>query len=377
MLVHGFGVLGYVIAVVVAVVAFLRTMQADPITSRFVVWLQLLAYYLRYWVLWLFVWANLQLLIDNHTLYWLVLALCLLYIYMTWIEPNRLRIVYQTIDLNNHVKTNLNENLNKELINANQNPLLKIAVIGDVHIGIFHHKKQQKRWIKTLNHLEVDAVLFTGDWLYHAGADLVGTMMLFRAINKPCYTTLSQTDSEQQGKFADIIPNVKLTDVLDILNIQTLNNQLTVINGVTVIGLSPENPTQKNNKTAIYQWLDKNPNKPNVILTHDIKTCQANPQFVNKLTDKSLVIAGQTHGGQVSLPMITKKMVRAMTGSRYLSGYYPVYSNHQTIKTIKSNVSKPNLQKRCYHVWINTGVGMTGLPFRLNCPPQIDVLTLR
>ncbi|ELA09002.1 hypothetical protein MOMA_01295 [Moraxella macacae 0408225] len=361
MLMYGFGVLGYVIAVSVAIFSFLKTMQADPTTSRFVVWLQLLVYYLRFWVLWLFVWANLQLLMNNHALYWLILGLCLLYMYMTWVEPNRLRILHQSIDLTN------TGNLNKQP----KPPLLKLAVIGDVHIGIFHQKQQQERWVKTLNRLDVDAVLFTGDWLYHAGADLVGTMMLFRAINKPCYTTLSQADSEQQGKFSDIIPNVNLTDVLDILNIQTLNNQITMINGVTIIGLSPDDYPKNNNKTAIYQWLDKNPNTPNVIIAHDIKTCQANQQFTNKLTNKSLVIAGQSHGGQVNLPVITKKILQAMTGSGYLSGYYP---RNCSIDRFTKTSALPKLN---YHIWINTGVGMTGLPFRLNCPPQIDVLLLR
>lgn len=334
--------LGWTIAIWLAVYTCLKTFKTKPNKPFIIVWLQLITYHGRWWVLWVLLWANIQLMIDSHALYWLISMLALLYLYMTWIEPNRLRVSHQQI--------NMGENTGKTL---------KLAVLGDVHFGIFHHKHQLKRWVKCVNRLDVDAVVVTGDWLYHAGADIVGQMMLIKAINKPIFTSFSQADIEQQIGQSELIPNVKLNDILKILDVTILQNQSVQINDFQLIGIGAD---MDKSVIALLKSAEKQQQKT-VILTHDVKDLQENVQFINQLSDNSLIIAGQTHGGQVKIPFVTPKFVKAMTGNRYLAGHYWV-TNPQHEQTSR------------YQIWINTGVGMTGLPYRLFCPPQIDVLTI-
>lgn len=333
--------LGWWIAIWLAVYTCLKTFKTKPNRPFIIVWLQLIIYHGRWWALWVLLWANIQLILDSHTLYWVINVIALLYLYMTWIEPNRLQVCHHQINISTD--------------NANNSETLKIALLGDVHFGIFHDKKQLKRWVKRLNRLKVDAVVFTGDWLYHAGADIVGQMMILKAVNKPMFTTLSQDDINQEIGQSEIVPNVKLTDILTTLGVQILHNQAVQLKGVQLIGVGAMMDKSLLNlvKTAQTQ------SQKTIILTHDIKGLQDNVQFISQLPKDSLVIAGNTHGGQIHIPLITPNFAKAMTGNHYLAGYYQVDS-----------------QDSSYQLWINTGIGMTGLPYRFLCPPKIDVLTI-
>jgi predicted MPP superfamily phosphohydrolase len=68
-----------------------------------------------------------------------------------------------------------------------------------------------------------------------------------------------------------------------------------------------------------------------------------------------LVFSGHTHGGQVRLPGIKPLLLPPM-GEHFPEGHYFL----------------GNLQ-----LYVNRGVGTVGVPFRLNCPPEITVATLQ
>lgn len=56
-----------------------------------------------------------------------------------------------------------------------------------------------------------------------------------------------------------------------------------------------------------------------------------------------------------------------MTGNASVAG---LFTHHH------HNANQPK-QVPSYQSWTTTGIGMTGLPFRLFCPPTIDVLTIQ
>jgi hypothetical protein len=69
--------------------------------------------------------------------------------------------------------------------------------------------------------------------------------------------------------------------------------------------------------------------------------------------DVQLVLSGHTHGGQVTVPA-----VGAIVGRKF-----PVLSGYAT----RENTS----------IFVSRGVGTVYLPVRINCPPDVAVLTLR
>lgn len=87
-----------------------------------------------------------------------------------------------------------------------------------------------------------------------------------------------------------------------------------------------------------------------VLLSH-------NPDFAETLTDRrvGLVLSGHTHGGQIVVPEVGSPWIPSRYGMKYARGL----------------VEAPATQ-----VYVSTGVGMSAVPVRLNCRPQIALLTL-
>lgn len=83
-----------------------------------------------------------------------------------------------------------------------------------------------------------------------------------------------------------------------------------------------------------------------------------NPDVAETLTDRrvGLVLSGHTHGGQVVVPGYGPPVVPSRYGTKYRYGL----------------VDAPATK-----VLVSSGIGMTGVPFRMNCRPEIVVLTLR
>jgi predicted MPP superfamily phosphohydrolase len=82
-----------------------------------------------------------------------------------------------------------------------------------------------------------------------------------------------------------------------------------------------------------------------------------NPDSVDTFNRRSadLVIAGHTHGGQINLPYIGSPVV-SVNNKNYTSGLCR--------------------SRRGLPVFISRGIGLTRVPLRVNCPPEIAVLEL-
>jgi predicted MPP superfamily phosphohydrolase len=68
-----------------------------------------------------------------------------------------------------------------------------------------------------------------------------------------------------------------------------------------------------------------------------------------------LVLAGHSHGGQIAIPGITGWIVRHMNGSHYIDGSYRINGNP---------------------MYVNRGLGNTGLPIRFRAAPELAFLRL-
>ena len=68
-----------------------------------------------------------------------------------------------------------------------------------------------------------------------------------------------------------------------------------------------------------------------------------------------LMLAGHSHGGQIRLPFFGPLILPPMA-EKYPEGHYR-FNQMQ--------------------LYVNRGIGIVGLPFRLNCPPEITVITLQ
>jgi hypothetical protein len=68
-----------------------------------------------------------------------------------------------------------------------------------------------------------------------------------------------------------------------------------------------------------------------------------------------LMISGHTHGGQIRLPLVGALELPEL-GKKYVEGWFRLGD---------------------MRLYVNRGIGTVGLPFRLDCPPEITVMTLQ
>jgi predicted MPP superfamily phosphohydrolase len=82
-----------------------------------------------------------------------------------------------------------------------------------------------------------------------------------------------------------------------------------------------------------------------------------NPDLAERLTDRrvGLVLSGHTHGGQVAIPGYGPPVLPSSYGMKYARGL----------------VDAPLTR-----VYVSAGTGMSGIGLRLNCPPEVSLLTL-
>ena len=76
------------------------------------------------------------------------------------------------------------------------------------------------------------------------------------------------------------------------------------------------------------------------------------PEIANFNVD--LMLAGHTHGGQVRFPFLPPFDLPPY-GKHYVEGLF---------------------RRKRTQLYVNRGIGTVGVPFRLNCPPEITILTL-
>ena len=87
-----------------------------------------------------------------------------------------------------------------------------------------------------------------------------------------------------------------------------------------------------------------------IALTH-------NPDIIRRFPPEfRLTLAGHTHGGQVNLPFLGRRIVPSEYGERYAAGH---------------------IKEDGKHLFVTTGVGTSVFPVRFRVPPEIAVLTLR
>ncbi|MGH9559894.1 MAG: metallophosphoesterase, partial [Terracidiphilus sp.] len=105
---------------------------------------------------------------------------------------------------------------------------------------------------------------------------------------------------------------------------------------------------------AIPEAIRNRPREPVILMCHA-------PDYADLLlghpsgSSVALMLSGHTHGGQVRLPFIGATALPQM-GKKYVEGWFRLGG---------------------MQLHVNRGIGTVGVPFRLNCPPEISVFTLR
>jgi len=218
----------------------------------------------------------------------------------------------------------------------------KYALIADIHLGIYNDETILQKVVKKVNNQDVDALLIAGDFTYEPKLEELKRLFApLKNINVPIYAVLGNHDKQRPGPKLDL----ELIEVLNKLGVNVIDNEAVKLNGVTILGLGSHWADEDD--IALLNHYNRDENL--VVLTHNPDTTLDYPS--THTADITLV--GHTHGGQVRIPWLYHQMIPVRGVVPWNQGEYE-YKNHK--------------------VFVTSGVGIIGLPFRFLIPPVVDVL---
>jgi predicted MPP superfamily phosphohydrolase len=242
---------------------------------------------------------------------------------------------------------------------------LRIVQLSDMHLSAFyHHKKQLQNVMDRVNQLEPDLLINTGDFISFGWREFErDDTILIKAKSKfGNYAILGNHDVgtyDPDFTEADRDNNILImNNLITASGYQVLNDEFKTLKigksrialiGVVTGGRHPH-MTHGNLNKAI-TGIDSVDLK--ILLSHDPNHWE---EEVVRKTDIELTLSGHTHGMQMGI--ITKRF--RWSPAKY---FYP----HWNGLYISGNQ---------YH-YVNRGLGVLAIPFRIWMPPEITVITLK
>jgi hypothetical protein len=242
---------------------------------------------------------------------------------------------------------------------------LRIVQLSDMHLtSFYHHKKLLQEVMDKVNQINPDILVNTGDFVSFGWREFErDDTILSKA--KSRYGNFAILGNHDVGTYdpyfteADKINNVLiLNKLIKASGYQVLNddfkkvkigNATIALIGVTTGGRHP-NMVHGDLKTAI-AGLDSVDLK--ILLTHDPNHWA---EAVTGKTNIEITLSGHTHGMQMGI--ITKKL--RWSPSKY---FYPHWNGLY--------------RSGSQYQYVNRGLGVLAIPFRIWMPPEITVITVR
>ena len=230
----------------------------------------------------------------------------------------------------------------------------RIVQISDIHYEEYAEPSFVARVIGQVNALAPDLVVLTGDYVSFGP---LGRSFALGAMER-CAEQLSHVACARRyavmGNHDSVLGAPTIRPILAAVGIPLLVNEHVPIERggerLWLSGIHDPVTHVPNLETAI----PERPDGPVLLMSHGPD--YADEVLVHprgRLVD--LMISGHTHGGQVRIPFVPPVHLPE-GGRKYIEGLFR-FGRMQ--------------------LYVNRGIGTTGLPLRLNCPPEITLMTLQ
>jgi predicted MPP superfamily phosphohydrolase len=219
---------------------------------------------------------------------------------------------------------------------------LKVAHLTDIHVGRSTPARRVLDAVAKANLFCPDLTVLTGDYLSHHDRGLGLLREQFSGLKGNVVAVLGNHDHWVDPEGA--------TSVLQSFGYAVLRNQNTTLSlrgaPFTVVGID-DLITENHDVPAAFSGARKG---SRLVLAHAPRTAELLQGF-----RASLCLAGHTHGGHVNLPGVTAAIMRRLR-EHYLAGRFHVENTQ---------------------LYVSRGIGGAVMPFRINAPPEVTLITLR
>jgi predicted MPP superfamily phosphohydrolase len=222
----------------------------------------------------------------------------------------------------------------------------RVVQISDLHCGPFASERRVARWVASTNRLNGDLIAVTGDLIASGGAFVTTVASALGALSARdgVFASMGNHDYFAEGD--------AMAEALHGAGLSVLRNRGVEIERdgakIFVAGVDDTWTRRHDVKKAL---VDRPDGTPVVLLAHDPALF---PEAASLGVD--LTLSGHTHGGQLGVPFFSRRWNLARVMTRFTSGVYTEGTST---------------------LYVNHGLGTTGVPIRLLVSSEIAVLTLR
>jgi uncharacterized protein len=230
----------------------------------------------------------------------------------------------------------------------------RIAQLSDIHIDEFTEPYFLERTVHRINDLAPDLVLLTGDFVTHGAF----SFMASRHMPYRCAEILSTLTAPL--RYAVLGNHDVAFDAPVVVHALTSYGTPVLINQHIPIDLKGDRlwicglDDAGTSNPDLTMTIPEQPGAPVILMGHE-------PDYADDVVKHpsapliDLMLAGHSHGGQIRLPVVGALVLPPM-GVKYVEGLFR-FNQMQ--------------------LYVNRGLGTVGLPFRLNCPPEVTLITLQ
>lgn len=225
----------------------------------------------------------------------------------------------------------------------------KIAVFGDTHFGDYYSTEDFDKVIDALKEAEPELVVFAGDLIDNFDTYTEDVAVISEKLSeiKAPYGKFAIFGNHDYGGGAEN----EYESIMEDGGFTVLKNEYYALDelGIAIIGI--DDVLIGYGDPAVASW--GRPDYFNIVLAHE-------PDVIDEVLDYNvdLMVAGHTHGRQINIKYFDQYILPPY-GKNYIQGLYR-FSNER--------------ESRLY---VNSGVGMTKLPYRFLSPPELTCITLK
>ncbi|MEM7698736.1 MAG: metallophosphoesterase [Verrucomicrobiota bacterium] len=215
---------------------------------------------------------------------------------------------------------------------------IRLTVLTDFHHDEWGDSEYIDEVVRQVNAENLDFVILAGDFItndIHAFPELVDRLSRLTA-NRGVFAMLGNHDHWHYDPIID--------KLFSELGIRLLRNEATIFDQFAVVGLESNWGGRPDLSKALARVP---PEMPVILGWHE-------PDNFDLYDDPRIIlqVAGHTHGGQVCAP-IHGPILLPSHGRKYARGHF---------------------QRRSSHLFVTRGIGISGVPFRFLCRPEIPIL---
>ncbi len=255
---------------------------------------------------------------------------------------------------------------------------LRIAQLSDLHIGPYMSRRQIGRAVAMANDLGADLAVVTGDFVTGANDPLEACIEELAALEAPLGVWGCLGNHEIYADVEDYA-----TELCRRAGIRMLRRENAEViwrgAALNLIGVDYQRSRLPNGRRVeMLQRVEPLVRRdvPNILLCH-------NPNAFPRAAELGieLTLAGHTHGGQITVEILDRRLTPISFVTPYLAGLFArplgAPEGWQPVAAIRrAGANDRGVAQRSF-LYVNRGIGTVGAPVRLNAPPEITQITLR